>query len=290
MNWLILQLVAMTIGAANGVLDKWLDRRNLNNPRLFLASFAVVSLPVALIGIITHPFITRAALIGLTSGLCFSGAVVLYYRAVAVESIVRLTLPGRLIAVISLPLNALILQERVSAVQVIAFVLMLAGGWLLTVEWGGIGNRRPTRGFWLMLGVEALYMFQDVLKNVLATQYDAWMMLTWERSGIVLGALLVLAHRRDRMELSSTFSRMSGRLRLLLLGKPAAHLIMGLLFGLAVQLAGVATNVIIAGGAYPLIVTALAWLTFNKQPRSRCCRETFIGVLGALVGICLLIF
>jgi drug/metabolite transporter (DMT)-like permease len=290
MNWLILQLAALLMAAVNSVSDKWLDRQKLNHPRLFLVSFALVNLPLVVIGISTQPFNPTAALLGLVSGLCFNGALLLYYRAVALEPAIRLTLPGRLMALISLPLNAFVLHERLSVMQIIAFVLMFAAGWRLTITSGSAGNKRLTRGFWLMLGVEGLYMLQDLLKNVLATQYDAWTMLTWERAGIVLGACLVLVRQRDRAELGLIFKTIPGRLRLLMLGKPAVHLGMGLLSGLAIQLAGAATKVMITGGVYPLLVVALAWLALGEQLNSKQRQATLVGALGAITGLSLLIF
>jgi drug/metabolite transporter (DMT)-like permease len=291
MSWLILQLVAVTIAATNGVLDEWLlHGRKLNNPRLFLASVAMVSLPVIAVGAINRPFIVRAMLVGLASGLCFSGAVLLYYRAVACESAIRLALPGRLVAIITLPLNALILHERLSGVQVIAFIVMFISGWLLIIGRDGLGRLHLTRGFWLMLGVEALYMLQDLLKNVLATQYDAWTMLTWERAGVVLGALLALVRRCDRIELGLTLAVMPRQLRALIISRQTTHLLMGLLSGLAIQLAGAATKVVIAGGTYPFAVTILAWLLISRRSSRKPGKDVLLGMLGTLIGVSLLTY
>jgi hypothetical protein len=69
----------------------------------------------------------KAALVGLVSGLCFSAALLLYYRAVAMESLLVLALPGRLVAALALPLNGLLFGEQVSGRQVLLFILLRNG-------------------------------------------------------------------------------------------------------------------------------------------------------------------
>ena len=123
-------------------------------------------------------------------------------------------------------------------------------------------------GFWLMVGVELLYVTQEVLKNMLAlhTSRDAFLMLTWERAGIVLGALLVLAAKERRADVRFKINTLGVSLRLLLLCRPLAHVLISLLAGLAVQAAGAVTMVVIAGGTYPFVVAALTYLANTKSP------------------------
>lgn len=261
MVWLVLQVMAMMVAALSGMFDQWLGKRAGNDPHLFLAAFGLVSLPVTVIGVVSQPFMWKAALVGLVSGLCFSATLLLYYRAVAMESLLVLALPGRLVAALALPLNGLIFGEQVSGTQAVVFMLLIIGGWLLLG-----GKFRLSRGFWLMVGVELLYVTQDVLKNMVALEYDAFLMLTWERAGVVLGALLVLAAKERRADVRFKISALGARLRLLLLCRPLAHVLISLLAGLAVQASGTVTMVVIAGGAYPFVVAALAYLANTKSP------------------------
>ena len=263
MVWLVLQVMAMMVAALSGFFDQWLGKRAGNDPHLFLATFGLVSLPVTVVGVVSQPFMWKAALVGLISGLCFSGALLLYYRAVAMESLLVLALPGRLVAALALPLNGLIFGEQVSGTQALVFMLLIIGGWLLL---GRGGKIRLSRGFWLMVGVEFLYVTQDMLKNMVALEYDAFLMLTWERAGIVLGALLVLAAKKSRADVRLKISATGTRLRFLLLCRPLAHVLISLLAGLAVQAAGAVTMVVIAGGAYPFVVAALTYLADTKAP------------------------
>jgi len=262
--WLVLQITAMTVAASSGIFDQWVDKRVANHPRLFLAMFGVVSLPVAVIGVMSQPFVLKGALVGLVSGLCFSGALLLYYRAVALESIVVLALAGRLVAAIALPVNVLVFGESVSTMQMMLFGLLLISGWLL-VRRRSAGQTCLSRGFWLMVGVEILWVSQDLLKNMLAIEYDAWMMLTWERAGIVLGALLVLLPRQSRAEVGQMLNGMATRWRVLLLCRPLAHILISLLAGLAVQSAGTVTSIVIVSGAYPFVVALLAWAVDGQR-------------------------
>jgi len=155
MVWLILQVMAMMVAALSGMFDQWFGKRAGNDPLLFLAAFGVVSLPVAVVGVVSQPFMWKAALVGLLSGLCFSATLLLYYRAVAMESLIVLALPGRLVAAVALPLNGLLFGEHISGMQALLFMLLVIGGWVLL---GRSGKMRLSRGFWLMVGVEILFV------------------------------------------------------------------------------------------------------------------------------------
>jgi len=100
---------------------------------------------------------------------------------------------------------------------------------------------------------------------MLALEYDAFLMLTWERAGIVLGALFVLAAKQRRADVRMKISATSARLRVLLLCRPLAHVLISLLAGLAVQAAGAVTPIVIVGGAYPFVVAALTYLAETKS-------------------------
>ncbi len=91
-------------------------------------------------------------------------------------------------------------------------------------------------------------------------------MLTWERAGIVLGALIVLAAKQRRTDLMMKMSAAPARLRVLLLCRPLVHVLISLLAGLAVQAAGAVTPVVIAGGAYPFVVAALSYARRASLP------------------------
>ena len=275
--WLILQIAAMTVAALSGIFDSRSSKQVGNHPRLYLAFFALVSLPVTVIGLLTQPFVLKAALIGLLSGLSFSAALLLYYRAISQESIVVLALPGRLVAAMALPLNALVFGESVSIIQIIVFSLLLIGGWMVVNRHRGSTcslTPRLSRGFWLMVGVEILYVCQDLFKNMLAIEYDPYMMLTWERAGIVLGALLALIRQRERAEVCQTLKAMPTSWRLFLLCRPIMGILISLLAGLAVQSAGTTTIIVIANGAYPILLATLTWAIdrkwfSNKSSRKR---------------------
>ncbi len=263
MVWLVRKGLAMMVAALSGMFDQWVGKRAGNDPQLFLAAFGLVSLPVTVVGVASQPFMWKAALVGLVSGLCLSAGLLLYYRAVAMESLVVLALPGRLVAALALPINALVFDEHLSNVQVTLFILLLAGGWMLAGKRCG-GRTRLSRGFWLMFAVQLLYLFQKLLKNMLALEYGAWTMLTWERAGIVLGASLMLIPRRSRSNVNQIVNKTPINLLLILLCRPIANVLISLLAGLAVQYAGSATTIVIAKTTYPFVVVAVTWLVNGK--------------------------
>src|SRR5690606_12964413 len=91
MSWITFQLGSLLLASINSILDKRLMRDQASSPVIQLASFAIIGLPVAMIGIWTIPWTgTKPVVMGLTSGLIFSLAVVLYYSALNLDDVSRL--------------------------------------------------------------------------------------------------------------------------------------------------------------------------------------------------------
>lgn len=134
MSWITFQISSMLLMSINSILDKRLIRDQISNSIIQLASFAFVGIPVVIIGFWVVPWPgLKPAIFGLLSGLIFSLAVLLYYKALSLDDVSRLIPILRLSGILQLILLGILLDDRLTLFQYLAFVAMLTGA--LSLSW-----------------------------------------------------------------------------------------------------------------------------------------------------------
>ncbi|MCB9444017.1 MAG: EamA family transporter [Ardenticatenaceae bacterium] len=269
MSWLTLQIGSLLLNSANSVLDKRLVRDHEPNPVMYLASFAVVGVPVVAIGLVVVPWPGyQAAGIGLFNGLIFTMIVLLYYRAMGLEDVSRLIPVLRLSNLLSLIFLALFQNDQLSVVHYLAAGLMTAGTLALSWKHSETGQRARfyiSQGIALMSLVALLSAVSGVLDAHLNLTYSPLVLLVWTKAGNVLGMAIVLLVRQQREVFHRTLTASSPRFRLLVVGEQIGRLVTGILSDFAVQEAGSAAIVSVVGGLRPFLVMLLAVIFLRER-------------------------
>jgi len=191
MNWIVLVLLSTFIGAGASVLDKRLMDRRSAHPFVCAASFGVVGLPVAVVGLIwLPPTPWPEALMGLIAGGMFIAAAWLYYDTVAREEISRLAPLLRLTSVQTLLLATVFLGDALNGRQLVAFGVMLVGGLLLVLK-PGAGGLTVSQAAWRMVPVTTLLAVNGVLMAHVYRAASLWAGVVWENVGMALGTGLL---------------------------------------------------------------------------------------------------
>lgn len=269
MSWLTLQIGSLLLNSANSVLDKRLVRDHEPNPVMYLASFAVVGIPIAVIGLVVVPWPgCKAAGIGLLNGLIFTAIVLLYYRAMGLEDVSRLIPVLRLSSMMSLVFLALFQNDQLSVAHYLAAGLMTAGAIALSWKQSKAGARTRcyiSHGIILMSLVALLSAVSSVLDSFLNLTYSPLVLLVWSKTGNVLGLAFVLLLRQRRKEFRYSLAASSPRFRLLIVGEQIGRLITEVLSNFAVQEAGSAAIVSVVGGLRPFMVMLLAAIFLRER-------------------------
>lgn len=269
MSWLTLQIGSLLLNSANSVLDKRLVRDHEPNPVMYLASFAMVGVPVVVVGLVVVPWPSYgAAGIGLLNGLIFTVMVLLYYRAMGLEDVSRLDPVLRLSNLLSLTFLALFRNDQLSLAHYLAAGLMTAG--TIVFSWKRSEKRGRTilyasRGIALMSLVALLSAVSGVLDAHLNLTYSPLVLLVWTKTGNVLGMVVVLLIRQQRKVFRRTLTASSPRFRLLIVGEQIGRLVTGVLSDFAVQEAGSAAIVSVVGGLRPFLVMLLAAIFLRER-------------------------
>ncbi|MCI0561689.1 MAG: DMT family transporter [Nitrososphaera sp.] len=293
MSWLTLQIGSLLLNSANSVLDKRLVRDHEPNPVMYLASFALVGMPVVAVGLVVVPWPGyEAAGIGLLNGLIFTVMVLIYYRAMGLEDVSRLVPVLRLSSLLSLIFLALFRNDQLYIVHYMAAGLMTAGTIALSwkrSETRGRARHYVSRGIALISLVALLSAVSSVLDAHLNLTYSPLVLLVWTKAGNVLGMVVVLLIRQQREVFRRSLTTSSPRFRLLVVVEQVGRLVTGVLSDFAVQEAGSAAIVSVVGGLRPFLVMLLAVIFLQERFNRQEMLPKLLGIGLMIGGTCLLV-
>jgi drug/metabolite transporter (DMT)-like permease len=291
MHWLVIQLGTTTLAALNSIIDKYLAGDKQVHPSLYLASFGIVSLPSALLGvtgIIPWPVFSDLGL-SFLSGICFSLAVILYYRTVALDGteISRLTPLLRLSPVFVLLLSTLIFGERLYLRQYFAFIAMLAGSSLLAikVEQGQFCVRQ---GILPMLVVSILLAVNSTLTAQLYHRYSLLTAFVAKQTGMTIGSAILFFLLPSTRQLFRQKPSLSPHLCSVVIGEQIGRQLTSFLSAYVLTQIGSAALTSAMGGLRPFFVLLLAHWLLGEPLEHRSLHLKILGLGCMSIGMVLL--
>lgn len=202
--WIIATLSGHMFNALAFVIDKYLLSKKIPEPRLY--SFYIGLLGV--IAIVLVPFgvkflNARLIFLSFASGGLFVLALYGFFRALKTGEASRIpAIVGSLNPVIIFLLSYFYLSERLSVREFFAFILLLAGGLLISLE---KKRKLILRGFWMSLLASFLFSLSFVLSKYVFNQTDFLSGFFWMRMGGVIVALVYLLSGKTRVQVRLSF-------------------------------------------------------------------------------------
>lgn len=287
MLWLVFHIAATVLLSVNSIMDKRLVRDHAQNPALYLASFAVVGLPAALIGCWLVPWRgLKVAVIGVAGGLIYAGAIWFYYRAMNLAEVSRLTSVLRLSTVFKLCLVSVFLDDRLTLRQYSALAFMMMGA--LALSWTRNGqisapSNQQRQGILFMILVAFLVAINGTLSGYVALNYSPWEVTVWTNVGLILALFLILLIPAQRISLHQMAASTSFRFHAVLIGEQLGRLVISILTDFAVYYAGSAAITTFVSELRPLLVLIMAVIFLDEKISKQ---EIFPKLGGiSLIGI-----
>lgn len=191
--WLVIVTIGYLLNAISSVVNKSLLNKDIPNPVVYtfyicilgLAVFALAPFGLAWIGF-------NMFIISLIAGILFTGALLSMFTALLNDEVSRvIPLIGGLQPIFVFWLAFFFLGERLLNNQVIAFVLVLLGGLLITIRWQK-ASRQQVKLFFLSLLSALLFALSFVLSKYIFDSTDFISGFIWTRVGSFLGAVVLL--------------------------------------------------------------------------------------------------
>jgi uncharacterized membrane protein len=283
--WLIVVISAYLFYALVFIIDKYILVRSLPHPLAY--SFYVNFLSIFILVLLPFGFYFPAW--GQLFLVIFGGIInvlgcVLLYGALAKEEVSRIApFVGGFVAVFTLILSAIFLDEYFAVKQIIAFVFLVSGTLILSFE-----KKKFFSKYFLWALISALFfaIFWVITKYIfIGANFVSG--IIWVRTGVALASLLLLIPQKNRKLILKKAEKSKPKAR----GYFFAGRLMSILGGLGVYVAVYLGSVVLTNafqGLQYVFVFLLAVLLFKKFHglREELKREIIIQKIMALVLIC----
>jgi len=194
--WLILAVSGHILNALSFLSDKIFMERVIPDAKAlaFVAGLSgILVLPLAIWFPLTGPFAPLA--VSFISGIFFILALIFFYNALAIEEVSRVVpAVGGMVPVFTWGLSFLMLGDRLSGRSLLAFLLLVAGGFLIELHsFKDLFSRRFQTSFSLEASAAFLFAASLVFQKYGFTGAEAMTSFMWSRFGTVFAALGILA-------------------------------------------------------------------------------------------------
>ncbi len=194
MSWIFFAVLAPLLYSVSNFFDKFLIEKKVRNPMILavmggLITCLVGGVVLAFMGWPVFPM--KQILILLLAGILFELALVPWYKALSLDDASRVGPLFQSIPVMVLVMSFLFLGERLGGQEFLGFLLVLIGGFLLSVKnfKGGIFSFRKSLG-WALLS-SFLFAVPLVIFKSVTLEQGFWDSLGYEFLGGGIGAILL---------------------------------------------------------------------------------------------------
>lgn len=198
--WIFVVTIGYFLNAFSSVVNKSLLNKDIPNPVVYTFYITFLGLAVFLLAPFGFYWIGwKMFIISMLGGISFTYALLLMFKALLNDEVSRVTpLIGGLQPIFVFALAYYILNERLLANQVLAFILVLVGGILITIQAEKSG-RAQAKMFWLSIVSSFLFAVSFVLTKYIFNSVDFISGFIWIRIGSFFAAssfLLFAKHRQ----------------------------------------------------------------------------------------------
>lgn len=196
------------------------------------------------------------------TGLVYFVALLAYYQALDINEASRASsLVGGVTPVLVLTLSYLFLGEALGWLQLVAFSLLVIGGFLISLEKGQSGFHEAMKGLKYIIATIILSAVYFVMLKHLFNYQDFITGFVWSRMGLVAGSLIVLFYPAWRYEIRRSFSEASAGLSSLIAGAKIMAGFGSLFVSLAVARGSASLVNALQGAQFAFLFLLTLWLS-----------------------------
>lgn len=288
MTWLIIVILAHLFYALVFIIDKYVLSRSLPHPIVYAFYVGVLSIFVWVL----FPFgfylpSGREIILILLAGIVQVAGWIYFYKALNTGEISRIIpFVGAFMGIFTLVLGVSLIGEKLSGQQILAVVLLILGGLIISIKKGAFG-----KAFIQALAGALLFAIFWVITKYIFSYTSFISGLIWLRTGVAVVALALLVSKKNRQLIFRKTEKLQpGTIRYFLSAR-----VLGVVAALAMYLAVFWGSVILVNslqGVQYILVLVLALILFKKFPklREQFSREIIIQKIIAIILIGLGLF
>jgi len=195
MGWVFYAIAAPALYAVSNFFDKFLIEKRVRDPIILAIIGGFLSCVVGFVILMFRGFPgipTNQLIYLLVAGVLFELALIPWYKALSLEDASRVGPLFQVIPVLVLAMSYLFLGERLVLGQLLGFLFILIGGYLLSVKKFGSGVFEIRRALWWSLLSSLLFAIPFILFKFVSLEQGFWDSLAYEFIGGGIGALILL--------------------------------------------------------------------------------------------------
>ena len=212
MDWLVFSLIARVFWAGDNIVDKLLIGKYIKNPYVLTLLGGIAPLIISVIIFLFYKLEWIGLIpivIILLAGIIQIIAVFAFYKALAKEEVSRVIPLFQLTPVFVLILSAFFLKENLTINQYIGFILILLGGFFVSLKRiEGVFKLR--KAFWWMILSSSIYAIQAIIIKSLYVNYSYLNLTFYHGIGIFIPTFALLTFSsKSRNSFTREFSNLN---------------------------------------------------------------------------------
>jgi uncharacterized membrane protein len=216
MYWLIYAFSGPILWALSTHIDKYLVERYFKQ-----GSVAVLMVFTAIIGALALPIIwlfqpgvvaldPQSIAVITVSGILYMSAIYFYLQALQTEEASTIAPFFQAAAIFGLILGYFVLDEKISPLQIIGVLLIIAGSVILSLRFGRGTSRVKTRMVILMLTCALAIALSSLIFKFFAVRDEFWTTTFWNFAGQALFGVILMLIASNRLQFKGMMRSNSG--------------------------------------------------------------------------------
>lgn len=263
MHWLIVVITAHALNAVNFVVDKFLLGKSIKDT--FVYTFAIGVLGLLVLLLIPFGFEYPGLfllLVNLFTGVVFIFGLMFFFSSLKQNEASRIVpLIGSSIPIITFFLSFVFLKERLSAPEILAFLFLVLGTYLITQDIHGHQRSLTLKGMWVAFAAAFFFAIAFVLNKYAFNTQLFLSAFIWIRIGSFLAVCVFLVKRKHRKAVTHTWKSTDRKIRTLFLMNQGIGALAFLLISYAISLASVTLVNALQGVQYGILLIFVVFLS-----------------------------
>ncbi|MFH1456570.1 MAG: DMT family transporter [Patescibacteria group bacterium] len=226
MSWFLITILAYLLNAIAGVIDKTMLKKNVLSPISYVFSIAMLG-AVLILFVLPFGFGVPelfVLIISLISGAVFVWALILMFKALEKDDATRVApIIGGLVPVFVFILAWYILEESLTSGQYFAFIFLILGTFLISLDfqkhgaWAWLKNKfgmkdkialpQIRKTLWIALPASILFAISHILTKFVYSNTEFLTGFIWTRLGSFIAIMLLLFSIKNRDTIKKDFKK-----------------------------------------------------------------------------------
>ena len=275
MSWILIAIIAYFILAIVNLADKFLLEKVLPSAKTYTFLVGVLGLIIIIIApwFLNYPGIYLSSL-NILIGMLLPLALILLYTALRLgEASKIITLIGASVPIFTILLSFIILGERFTNLQYIAFFFLIFGTliisylptghelWTKVFIWFGLESQKKLKSIIIALSASLIFAIFFVGSKYVYNNQEFISAFIWLRIGSFLAVLFLLLSKKNRKEIFKSIKKLKGNNRIIFLSNQGLAAVGFFLQNYAIALGSVALVNSLQGVQYVFLLILASFLT-----------------------------